>query len=77
MANVICAWCDKILRHAPELEKDSHGLCDDCQREHFGEEPTAEEIDRDNRQWQQEIAREEGMLGGIESFNDWGGRYGE
>jgi len=32
-----------------------------------------EENERDNAAWREEIAREEGMLGGINSYNDWMG----
>lgn len=32
---------------------------------------TDEDIERDREMWNQEIAREEGMLNGIDSFNDW------
>ena len=32
-----------------------------------------EENERDNRRWREEIAREEGMLNGINSYNDWMG----
>ena len=30
-------------------------------------------VDADNRRWREEIAREEGMLNGMESYNDWMG----
>ena len=31
------------------------------------------EVEADNRRWREEIAREEGMLNGINSYNDWMG----
>lgn len=31
------------------------------------------EVEADNRAWREEIAREEGMLNGIDSYNDWMG----
>lgn len=31
------------------------------------------EVEADNRRWREEIAREEGMLNGIDSYNDWMG----
>ena len=31
------------------------------------------EVESDNRAWREEIAREEGMLNGIDSYNDWMG----
>ena len=34
---------------------------------------TQEENERDDARWREEIAREEGMLGGINSYNDWMG----
>ena len=32
-----------------------------------------EELEADNRRWAEEIAREEGMLNGMASYNDWMG----
>jgi len=39
-------------------------------REHVAE---MRQLEADNRAWREEIAREEGMLNGIDSYNDWMG----
>lgn len=43
---------------------------DDFKREHAEDR---EQWEADNRRWREEIAREEGMLNGMASYNDWMG----
>lgn len=43
----ICSWCGKEMgeyttRVRPGLEPVSHGICDDCRKEYFGEGPPPE-----------------------------------
>jgi hypothetical protein len=37
-ANVKCAWCNKELRHDPDLPPGevSHGICKQCAKTYFG-----------------------------------------
>ena len=42
----ICAWCKQLLGEVDVLDTDpggdTHGICDSCREEHFGEVPKVE-----------------------------------
>lgn len=36
MADVVCAWCKRVLeRGKPGLKGTSHGICEECERRYF------------------------------------------
>jgi len=67
----LCCDCKDSVSEDDGEELTAGFTCHDCINRQEG--ATYDDAEEDDKEWRREIAREEGMLGGCEAYNDYMG----